>query len=58
MPIVIANMIESRTVEQKRALVQRITDAVVETLVCRPEQVRVLLEEIRPMNWDIGGMFR
>jgi 4-oxalocrotonate tautomerase len=55
MPIVRIDLVAGRTPERKAALIKRITDAVVETLDVRPEQVRVLLTEVPPEHWAIGG---
>lgn len=55
MPIVRIEMLEGRTPERKAELLRRVTDAVVEALGVRPEQVRVLLYELPPEHWAIGG---
>jgi 4-oxalocrotonate tautomerase len=36
-------------------LIRRVTEAVVAALDVRPEQVRVLLSEVPPEHWAIGG---
>ena len=55
MPIVRIELTEGRTAQQKGALIRRVTEAVVETLAVEPEQVRVLLFEVPPEHWAIGG---
>ena len=55
MPIIELNVAEGRTVEQKAAAVAAITDAVVRTLDVRPEQVRILINEVSPENFAIAG---
>jgi 4-oxalocrotonate tautomerase len=55
MPIIQLNIAEGRTVEQKAAAVAAITDAVVRTLDVRPEQVRILINEVSPVNFAIAG---
>ncbi len=55
MPIIELNIAEGRTVEQKAAAMAAITDAVVRTLDVRPEQVRILINEVKPENFAIAG---
>lgn len=55
MPIVRIDLLEGRAPERKADLIRRVTDAVVEALAVRPEQVRVLLNELPPENWAVGG---
>lgn len=55
MPIVRIDLVEGRTPERKVDLIRRVTDAVVAALDVRPEQVRVLLCEVPPEHWAVGG---
>lgn len=55
MPIVRIDMLAGRTLERKAELIRRVTEAVVATLDVQPEQVRVLLSELPPEHWGIGG---
>jgi 4-oxalocrotonate tautomerase len=55
MPIVRIDLLEGRAPERKADLIRRVTEAVVAALDVRPEQVRVLLSEIPPEHWAIGG---
>ncbi|NJM09284.1 2-hydroxymuconate tautomerase family protein [Candidatus Gracilibacteria bacterium] len=55
MPIVRIDMLSGRTSEQKSELIRRVTAAVVESLAVKPEQVRVLLYELPPEHWAVGG---
>jgi 4-oxalocrotonate tautomerase len=55
MPIVRIDLVEGRTPERKVDLIRRVTDAVVAALDVRPEQVRVLLREVPPEHWAVGG---
>lgn len=55
MPIIQLNVAEGRTAEQKLAVMAAITDAVVRTLDVRPEQVRVLINEVKDENFAIAG---
>ena len=55
MPIIQVYIAEGRTVEQKVAAMGGITDVVVRTLDVRPEQVRILINEVSPENFAIAG---
>lgn len=44
-----------RTVELKRALVERITDAFVDTLGVPAETVQIWIQETPAENWSQGG---
>ncbi|WP_321493979.1 4-oxalocrotonate tautomerase family protein [uncultured Desulfobacter sp.] len=55
MPIVSIKIAKGRSTEQKRKLVQAITDSVVSTLDVKPEWVTVLIEEFDRDNWATGG---
>jgi 4-oxalocrotonate tautomerase len=56
MPIIQVNMIEGRTVDQKRKLVADMTDAVVKSLGVKPEDVRIILQEMAKHDYAIGGL--
>jgi 4-oxalocrotonate tautomerase len=55
MPVVIIEMYPGRTPEQKRALVQAITEAMVEHAGARPDHLHVILHEVAPENWALAG---
>ena len=55
MPIIRIELIEGRAPELKEELIRRVTDAVVTTLAVQPAQVRVLLYELPPKHWAVGG---
>jgi len=55
MPIIQVYIAEGRTVDQKVAAMGAITDVVVRTLDVRPEQVRILINEVNPENFAIAG---
>lgn len=48
-------MWEGRSVEQKRALVSAITDAMVEHAAASPDHLHVVIHEISKENWGRGG---
>ena len=55
MPTINVQLLEGRTLEQKRHFVQAITEATAKTLDCRPDSVNVIIHEIRKENWATGG---
>ena len=55
MPIVRIELLQGRAPKVKNELIARVTDAVVTTLGVDPEQVRVLLYELPPEHWAVGG---
>ena len=55
MPIVRIELLQGRTPVVKNELISRVTDAVVTTLGVDQEQVRVLLYELPPEHWAVGG---
>lgn len=56
MPIIQVNLLEGRTVEQKRELARRLTEAAVEALGVRAEQVRVLMHQMALEDFAIAGV--
>ena len=55
MPIVRIDLVAGRTPERKAELIRRVTEAVVTALAVQPSQVRVLLAELPPEDWAVGG---
>lgn len=55
MPTYHIEMIEGRTIEQKRRLVQEITRITVEVLGGSPESVDILITDVKRENWATGG---
>ncbi len=56
MPIVTVKLLEGRTDDQKRELIKKVTDVVVETAVCEPERVSVIIEEMPLTNFGKAGV--
>jgi 4-oxalocrotonate tautomerase len=56
MPIVHIEILEGRPASKKRALIEQVTQAVVNSLEVRPQQVRVLLREVPADQWAVGGV--
>ncbi len=54
MPVVIVEMWEGRTVEQKKQLVEGITAVIVNTGV-PPEAVHIIIKDNPKHNWASGG---
>lgn len=55
MPIVHVEILEGRTVEQKRAMVSKVTEVICETLVCPPESVSIIISEMKPEHFAKAG---
>ncbi|MBU0600789.1 MAG: 4-oxalocrotonate tautomerase [Gammaproteobacteria bacterium] len=55
MPFVQVHLLEGRTEEQKRAVIDKVTQALVEAVGAPKEAVRVLITEVPKANWGIGG---
>jgi 4-oxalocrotonate tautomerase len=55
MPVVTVQMYEGRTLDQKRELVQGITEVVARVTGNNPEGVHVIIDEVKRENWSIGG---
>jgi 4-oxalocrotonate tautomerase len=55
-PIINVLMFEGRTIDQKRKLVEKMTDAVVTSLDVKPEDVRILLQEMARHDYAIAGV--
>ena len=58
MPVVVIYMAEGRTLDQKRALARNVTNAVVESVGVKPEQVTIRLIEQSLENFGRGGVLR
>ena len=54
MPVVIVEMWEGRTIEQKKQLVEGITSAFAK-INTPPEAVHVILKDVPKHNWATGG---
>lgn len=55
MPIVVVNIKEGRTVEQKRAMVERMTHVICDTMEVKPDAVRIIINDMKNENFAIGG---
>ena len=58
MPIVNIKLIEGRTDEQLKALVKEVTDAVEKTTNADRNAISVVLEEMKPNHYGVGGVIK
>lgn len=56
MPLLHAHIVRGRSAEQRRRLIAEVTDAVVRALDVPRETVRVLVHEVEPDSWGVGGV--
>lgn len=56
MPIIQFNLMEGRTIEQKRRLAEKVTDTVIEVLGVKRESVRILIHEMGLHDFSVGGV--
>ena len=55
MPTYHVEMLEGRTLEQKRKLVEEVTRVTTEVLGCASESVDIILTDVKRENWATGG---
>ena len=55
MPICQIYLLEGRTIEQNRLLIEKVTLAMHESIGAKPETVRVILTEMPKEHFGIGG---
>ncbi|MGH8516314.1 MAG: 2-hydroxymuconate tautomerase [Panacagrimonas sp.] len=56
MPIIQVNLLEGRSVAQKRAMIAAVTDAIVESLGVRADSVRIMINEMHPEHFALAGV--
>jgi len=56
MPLAQIYMIEGRTEEQKKAVIEKVTKALQEAVYAPVQSVRVCIIEMPSTNWGIGGV--
>lgn len=56
MPVVQIEMIKGRTLQQKRDMVQKVTDVLVETIQCKKEAVTIVIREVDKENIAKAGV--
>jgi len=55
MPLAQLFLIEGRTEDQKRAVIDKVTNAIVEATGAPKDAVRVWIQEVPKTNWGIAG---
>ncbi|NUK29978.1 4-oxalocrotonate tautomerase [Parageobacillus sp. VR-IP] len=55
MPYVTIKMLVGRTEEQKKALVEKVTEAVAETTGASKDKIVVFIEEMTKNHYGVGG---
>ena len=55
MPMIRAEFLTGKTQEQKRELVEALTRETARVLGVREQSVWVVLQEVEPENWAVGG---
>ncbi len=58
MPVVQVEMLEGRSLEQKRSMVREMTEVIVRTLQCPPEAVKIIIREMKPEDLGEAGFLR
>jgi len=56
MPIVQIDLIEGRSLEQKREMVKKVTEAIVDTAKCPPEAVTIVIREAPAQHIGKAGV--
>ena len=56
MPLAHIYIMEGRTVDQKRAVIEKVTQALHEALSAPKENVRVWIHDVPKENWGIAGV--
>ena len=56
MPFAQLYILEGRTEDQKRALIEKVTAAIVEAVGAPKDNVRVWIHDVPKENWGIAGV--
>ncbi len=56
MPIIQVHMMDNRTESQKQELVRKVCETVCEVLDAKPESVRIMIHELGPYDFSVGGV--
>ena len=56
MPFSQIYMMEGRTAQQKKAVIEKVTQALVEAVGAPKENVRVWIHDVPKENWGIAGV--
>ncbi len=55
MPVIKVEMFEGRTIEQKRELVEVLSNETARITGCSVESIYVVIDEVKKENWGAGG---
>jgi 4-oxalocrotonate tautomerase len=55
-PIVDITLIEGRSDEAKARLMQKVADAIHEAIEAPKETIRIVIREVPPQHWSVGGV--
>jgi len=58
MPYIMVNMLEGRTIEQKREFVKDVTEAGARHLGVAPQSITVVFNEVKEYNFAQAGVLR
>lgn len=58
MPIIHIHLIEGRTVDQKRALVEKVTEAVCAAVSVTPDHVKIILQDMAKHDYATAGVLK
>ncbi|MGE4273176.1 MAG: 2-hydroxymuconate tautomerase [Desulfitobacterium sp.] len=56
MPFVQIDLLEGRTHEQKKQMVEKVTQAIVETTGAKPESVSIIIRDMAKESFASGGI--
>lgn len=56
MPLIDISLVAGRSSDKKRALIKTVTEAVEESLGTPRSSIRVLIREVAPEHWAVGGV--
>jgi len=56
MPVVNIKILDGRTMKQKKMLVEKVTDAVLESIDTERDHVSIFIEEVKRCHHSIGGV--
>ena len=58
MPIVEMTILEGRSFEKKKAMVEAVTDAIVTSFDAPRDSVRIIIREVPPWHFAAGGVLK
>lgn len=58
MPIIQIELLEGRSIEQKKEIVSQITKTLVEVAKCQANDVRIIIRDMKTDNYAVGGKLK